>query len=213
MRDRARADATLPNVDVDSGVKTLNSPSLTRNGIPPQRTDGSVAYTSRTVRVFSSSNDNGKMLFFDLGDGDVQAAEVEWAINAIKGNKALLGISTTFSDYNGVGAFSNSGAIAGCAFYDHVDHRAVHVALYNYDMNIGRQYGRTCTTDPDSGRTTDINSTFNEQQFAAASGSRTGPFQRRYGWLARGGWTFDWWRYTNGREAHFYYRQGYWIRF
>lgn len=213
MRDRARSDPTLPNVDVDSGVKTLTNPATTREGLPPRRNDNGGDYTSRSVRVFSSSNGNGKVLFFDLGDFDVRPAEVEWAVKAIKANKALLGISSSFTDYNGVAAFSNTGAIAGCAEYDHADHRAVHDAFFNYDMDIGRQYGRTCTTDPDSGRTTDIGSSFNQQHFAAASGSRTGPFQRRYGWLARGGWTSDWWQLTNGEEAHFYHRHGYWARF
>lgn len=213
MRDRARSDPTLPNVDVDSGVKTLTNPATTREGLPPRRNDNGVDYTSRSVRVFSSSNGNGKVLFFDLGDSDVRPAEVEWAVKAIKANKALLGISSSFTDYNGVAAFSNTGAIAGCAEYGHADHRAVHDAFFNYDMDIGRQYGRTCTTDPDSGRTTDIGSSFNQQHFAAASGSRTGPFQRRYGWLARGGWTSDWWQLTNGEEAHFYHRHGYWARF
>lgn len=154
-----------------------------------------------------------KVLFFDLGDGDVGAAEVEWAIKAIKANKALLGISTSYTDYNGIAAFSNQGEIAECAPYGQVDHRAVHVAFFDYDMNIGRQYGRTCTSDPDSSRTTDIGSSYNEQQFAATSTTRTGQFQRRYGWLAKYSWTPDWWQLTSGREAQFYYRHGYWVRF
>lgn len=55
-------------------------------------------------------------------------------------------------------------------------------------MDIGRQYGRTCSTDPDvaaGGRTGVIPSAQQSDNIAMSGNTRVGPLQKIYAWLAQ----------------------------
>ncbi len=135
----------------------------------------------------------GKLIFFDLGDGDVTAEEVRWAVEAVRGNKSLLGIPTTMPETNAIAPFRHDGSIPNCAFYDHNDHKAVHVALWNYDLINGNQYGRTCDGDVDVFRTNTIPASEHSATIAMSLYQRVGPLQRRYGWMVQSYWDpFSW---------------------
>jgi hypothetical protein len=187
LLDRAAKDSAIP-----SGLSYLGRFEFsgnTRAGIPPQRNDGGNVYTSNSAVAYSSSNGMGTVIFFDLGDADLTAEEVEWAVLAVKKNKSALGIPTDLPDYNGIAASFRNAVYSDCEAYDHRDHKAVHVAFFNYDMNIGRQYGRTCTTDPDRYRTDSLTSAEHGGNWEMSGSTRIGPGRRRYGWVVDGIWT------------------------
>jgi hypothetical protein len=179
---KAASDGAIPNGFTLRG--TYSFPGNTSAGLPPQRFDGtSVPIESRTATVYDVSNGMGKLIFFDLGDGDLTKEEARWALEAVRNNKATLGIPTTMPDTNAIAPYRHDGSYSNCATYDHPDHAAAHQALWNYDMINGKQYGRTCATDPDVFRTNSIPTAEYNATIAMSGTQRVGVLQTRYGWL------------------------------
>lgn len=193
LNDRAATDPTLPTF-VGSSPSTKCFSGNTRAGLPPQRKDGGLPYTSNCAVVYQSTNGYGTAIFFDLGDADLTKEEVEWAVLAVKNNKSYVGVAN-LPDFNIIGGYRNLVNYGtACAVYDHTDHRAVHEALWNYSMGVTVRWGRTCTNDPDSstsngGRTATVTAVDQSSAIAMVGSTRTGTLQKRYGWLIDGYWT------------------------
>ncbi|WP_155385984.1 hypothetical protein [Catellatospora paridis] len=135
---------------------------------------------------------------FDLGDGNLTNAEVIWAFEYVRANRAEKLPLTT--EYGVVAAgFSNLGQhYTACTDYSHHDHRAIHEAVHGTDLipDEGKhpQWGATCgsrTTTvgidtealpANGGRADEITPAFYNANMAGSSAY----FQKRFGWL-RGG--------------------------
>ena len=131
---------------------------------------------------------------FNLGDGDLTADEVTWAIQTVRANRDRLPVG-------------REDDIVGSAYYNasapsftgdtHPDHAAVHDALFDTDQHTpGPQLGRTIPSDPNVTVTAVIDdATYCSMMCvdpppidpdANPDAQRTGVFQRVYGWLAFG---------------------------
>ncbi|MBV1848801.1 hypothetical protein [Catellatospora tritici] len=133
---------------------------------------------------------------FDLGDGNLTDAEVVWAVDYVRANRATRLPLT--NEYGVVAAaYSNlAGHYTACYDYSHHDHRAVHEAIYNNDLidaaGSHPQWGATCgsqtTTvgvDPEvaaGGRSKQITNTHYNENMSTSSSY----FQKRFGWLHNG---------------------------
>jgi hypothetical protein len=218
LNDRAAQDGALPAGFPATHSLTTCFAGNTAAGVPPSRTDGGnlVTVGANCVRVYNATNGNGKLLFFDMGDGDLTKEEVLWAIQKVQANKTTLGIPN-LPHLNAIGAFRNGVMGGTCEFYNHGDHLAVHQALWTYDMDIGRQYGRTCAADPDSlpangGRTNTIPAATQSHNFSMSGATRVGPGERRYGWLTSTYWS-DPAQNRTAPEQIFSQTQSFWGRF
>lgn len=182
-------DSSIPGGFEYSSFSTIELP---KNGYSPERKDDGVTIDSPNVRVYTATNGMGKVLFFDLGDGDLTADEVTWAITSIQSNRSILELPSDLPFYNAIGPFANSG-YKSCAVYAHVDHKAIHTALFHKDFKLsGYQTAATCATDPDVVRTKKVtnDSWTNIWGVDSASYQRIGFGQQYYGWLNSGtrGW-------------------------
>lgn len=209
--NRASYDASVPG----GGFNELSPPTLTGNtlaGVAPRRYDSicncGTPITSRGVKVYDAVNGMGTLVFFDLGDQDVTKEEVQWAVQKVRLNRAAFGIPTNLGEYNAVGAYSHIGSSANCPSYPHNDHRAVHDALWQYDIFSAPQHGNTCAGDPDldSGRTKSLTSSEFASILEGSTTTRVGTFQRRYGWLLEGHWPYV--NTTAERTDYFWTRFG-----
>lgn len=210
--DHYLRDGSIPNLSSPArGTYSLGG--NTRAGLAPLRKDRTTSFVSRSAIVHTAPNGMGAAVFFDLGDGDLMPEEVEWAINAVRANKSLLGIPN-LPDYNVIGAHWNNN-YPNCLPNNHPDHRAIHTALWNYNLNTaGPQYGRTCESDPDRSRTADLPLQANVDNWLLdpdnhITGQRRGPQQRRYGWLRTDGWEAD----SDSATDVFGYRHHFWTRY
>jgi hypothetical protein len=99
---------------------------------------------------------------FDLGDGDLNAGEVTWAIQTVR---ALRGTSLPDLPEAGViGAGYRNLNASGTFVYDHKDHRAEHEALAGVDQGAGPQWARASSNDP----AVDVRQTLDQATFCAA---------------------------------------------
>lgn len=216
---QAFVDATIPNFSTSPSTKCFSGD--TRAGIPPRRKDfgDGTGYTSNCALVYPSSNGYGTLVFFDLGDGDLTAEEVEWAVLAVKNNKSYVGVQNS-PDANAIGGYRNAvqyknldGSVRPCHVYDHTDHKAVHVALYNWSMGgIPVRWGRTCQDDPDAlastGRVSDVAADLHFRTWEMSGNQRVGAGQQQYGWL----WPTFWGTDLTGYDKAYAQRQAFWGR-
>jgi LmbE family N-acetylglucosaminyl deacetylase len=184
---------------------------------PPARVDDGAVYQSPTFQVWADAV--SARVAFDLGDGDLTAEEVTWAIQAVRARRASL--FPIENEYAVIGAsYRNAVPDIGCDVYDHPDHRAVHQALWSTDQGVpGPQWGRTCVNDPDVVATGGRIDVVDEDTFQRAmavdapegdpakypGARRVGAFQVHYGWL-----TGTFWAYRGDEEDR---RQAFWRRF
>lgn len=185
---------------------------------PLRRTvrDGALSF-----RVWADSR--SARVAFDLGDGNLTAAEVTRAIQAVRARRNELFPLTR--EYGVIAAsYSNLRADLGCDVYSHPDHRAVHEAIWTTDQGTpGPQWGRTCVNDPDvrgtGGRVEDVDAdTFARAMAVDAptwdpsrhpDARRRGAFQIHYGWLRPAYWEAS----SRDGTAQFDRRQAFWRRF
>jgi len=172
--------ATDPAIPGDFTYLGVKGP-FPSNGVTLNTVDNGVTVASdRTARVWLDRQGMGAAIAFDLGDGDLTADEVKWALETVQSNRAVLGINTTLPDYNVLGSFRNS-TNPNCAIYNHSDHTAVHVALWNDDFGVAYRAAATCATDPDASRTKVVTS----ESASASWASDSKAFQQSYGWLGQ----------------------------
>ncbi len=202
---RADRDGAVPRFSDSSSTMTLSSSTYgtPSDGEPTRRDDGTF-YSSRSVRIHAATNGMGRLIFFHLGDQDLRATEVTWALNAVRDNKAAFGLPN-LPDYNVLGAFAND-RYGSCDFYNHPDHMAVHSALRSYAWS-GPQLGRTCPTDPYRSKFAEVDTAVHDENFGlGVNNFRSGIFQHHFGWLA-----LDHWGYP-GRGAAYDRQQDFWSR-
>lgn len=186
-------DVAVPGGFSDSNYTTITLPDI--GSTNPGHVDNGIFYPDRTVRVYNSITGNGvmgKVLFFNLGNNDLTKLETIWALKSIMNNKSILGIPS-LPFYTMIGPFSHTIAnnYPNCQTYDHIDHYAIHDALYNYDFAMPKpsfQAAATCATDPDylvNPRTGYISTKAFKNAFSVNSTTlqRTGFFQKDYGWM------------------------------
>jgi LmbE family N-acetylglucosaminyl deacetylase len=166
----------------------------TTDGTAPSRIDNGVRHTSACAEVYASAL--GARVIFDLGDTDLTSAEVIWALQAVRTNRAQLSIPRlpefevlAAAFYNATAPGSGTPAYSDCDYYGHPDHHAIHAALWNTHVGAGPQYARTCDSDPDvaatSGRTSFVDTDTQAAAFEvdATTKQRRGASAVAYGWL------------------------------
>ena len=137
--------------------------------------------------------DDSARVVFDLGDGQLRADEVTWAIQATRELRGEHFATTAEGDVVGA-AFANTG-LPDCVAYDHPDHVAVHDALGATDQETGgAQLARTCESDPDASVLAEVDEELHDAVWNVSPGNadpagnpavqREGVAQRVYGWLA-----------------------------
>lgn len=209
LNQQAINDASIPNgtwtctTTADFSGLTPDPAGPATGGLDPTGLDTNGArVVSRKATVCNASNGtHGKVIFWDLGDGDLTEAEVLWAVQKTRANKSVLGIPTNLPDFNAVVPFVHNvdangvPLYSGCEPYPNRDHLRVHNVAYSQDIAPGKQWGRTCSNDTDSqtvngGRQNTIPTT---QWNAQVAGSAThGPGRCRSataGWSKAGGTT------------------------
>lgn len=145
------------------------------------------AATGRNAGFDVFIGERSARVVFDLGDGTLQQDVVAWAFRTVRSRvRPLLPVQV---EYGAIGA-AYYNTLPGAPYYDHVDHHAVHLALWHVDFGLpGPQWCRTPHIDPDvaatGGRTEAISPAIYKAATAIdAHGQRLGHYQRIYGWLA-----------------------------
>lgn len=135
------------------------------------------------------------LLIFNLGDGDLEQNEVEWACMSAQEAKAD-GDLPDLPENAVIGAcYHNAvdyGKQDGCRYYDHPDHHAVHLAVWNTNFGVsGHQWAATAHCDPEVGRTDEIPRSIHDHAFERNPNERKiGVYQRAYGWMHAEYWDY-----------------------
>lgn len=151
----------------------------------PMRDDGGTLVASTIADVWHDAEGRGSLVAFDLGDGDLTPAEVEWAVRAVLDDRDAFGIGD-LPVGRMLGAYSYDGAVDGCFPYPHPDHAAVASTLASVDLGAASQSWATCSLDPatGAGEPTPVS-----DATASAAFGDGGAFPTAYGWL--GPWPLD----------------------
>lgn len=199
-------DPSLPASFVYEGVQG----PFDRRGYRLCRFDGDDCVSDRTAEVYSSSR--GSIAWFNLGDADLTAEEVEWALTTVRDNAAAFGIDTSLESRSLIGASYWNHSHPECASYAHDDHRAVHEALWDTDFAVGYQAAATCAADPRASVERHVSMTSFDTAFRVSGEQRIGAHPVHYGWLAAdapGYWPGDY----EGQDKVFHRKQSFWVRF
>ncbi len=186
-------DSAVPGGFSATNYTTVNLPLI--GTTTPGHVDNGTFIADRSVRIYNSTNGTGtmgKVLFFNLGNNDLTTAEAVWALKSIMNRRSTLGLPN-LPFYTMIGPFSHttSNSYPNCQIYDHIDHYAIHDALFNYNLGMPTpsfQAAATCATDPDyqvNPRTAWVSSTAYDNAFYVnpVTLQRVGFFQRDYGWM------------------------------
>lgn len=166
-----------------------------------------------TVRIGARS----ARFVFDLGDGDLSVSDVLAALAHVRGTRGQLLPDLPEGDVVG-SAYLNM-ADPDHYPYTHRDHRAVHEALWNHDLDLpGAQWAATYAGDPDARadgrveRVADLSWQYLVE--ITPEGRRLGRFQQAYGWLGFFGPDGRWLTGEhNDRETLISQVQTFWARF
>lgn len=161
-----------------------------------------------TAEVWTSPQ--AAVVWFNLGDGDLTANEVAWAITTVQENQAALGIDSSLRPSSLIGASFWNAAHPDCFVYEHDDHWAVHAALWHIDFGMGQQLAATCRSDPEAARSEQVSLAAFDRAFETASTTRIGAHTVFYGWLwgeHPGYWPGDY----DGQNELFHRHQSFWV--
>ena len=206
MEAMARTDSALPASFTYAGVKG----PFDSLGTEVCRFDDGDCVSDRTAEVWTSYI--AAVVWFNLGDGDVTADEVRWAITTVRDNRTALGINDTLRNHNLIGAGYWNDTHPGCSDYAHADHGAVHEALWNTDFDVGYQAVPTCKSDPNVTRIEEVSYEHFHDAFEVSGNTRVGWHPVHYGWLMSGDpgyWRGDY----ESQDFEFHRTQHFWIRF
>lgn len=119
----------------------------------------------------------------DGGDGRLTAAFV---LESLTRARSVLDRLPVAGERDAVCAAYWNDSVAGSWLYTHPDHTAVRDALRSSDLGLpGGQWGRTALGDPGAARVEEIPAEeYDRLMGVDEDGTRTGAFQRAYGWLA-----------------------------
>lgn len=217
MNKMAHYDETIPNGFSLNDYTTVTLPNPNGYGHIDSTNNANPVISDGTVRVYTGDNGYGKILFFNLGDGDLTQQEVEWAVSSVMANRSLFDLPS-YPFYNAIGNFYNKN-YSNCAVYSHPDHLAVHKALYYRNFGFtAYQTAATCETDPDTVRTRNVTWVpWSHAMLVRNDGTRYGYLQKYYGWLRyveanpAGGWPYDGSLTTQNKT--FMRHQSFWQRF
>lgn len=163
----------------------------------------------RTGKVWVDSSDRGALVSFDLGDGDLTADEVAWALETVRDHREDLGLDTELPESGIIGASFANRDHPDCFAYDHPDHHAVHEALYEHDFGAGPQTAATCRSDPRADRFETVTQASVEAAFEVDGEQRVGAHATAYGWLHEDFYPID----RNGQDELFHSHQAFWTRY
>jgi LmbE family N-acetylglucosaminyl deacetylase len=145
---------------------------------------------------------------FDFPDGGLQSQNLVTANELVRSMKGSL--LPDLPDFQAMAASFWNANYPNCRRYDHPDHRAVHVGVYQNDLDTQVQRGRTCATDPDAVYFRQVSA--NNWRTLAGSpdflenGGDPGIFRQSYGWLR------DEWEMSEDESMHFSRQQSFWQR-
>ncbi|MBO0611041.1 hypothetical protein [Myceligenerans salitolerans] len=164
---------------------------------------------ARSAKVWEDRQDRGNVVFFDLGDGDLTADEVGWALRTVRRHPEAFGIDPAMPEAGAVGAFANEHG--GCFSYPHPDHVAVHRALATESFGLPFQAAATCA---DSAADTVVRRAVSREAATNAFGvgpddTRTGAHTGSYGWLHDSYYPLD----PEGQDELFTRVQWFWVRY
>jgi hypothetical protein len=193
--------ATDPSIPGDWVAQGEKGPFPSK-GVSLRVDDGAgLIQASTGARVWLDAQGRGAAVSFDLGDGDLTAAEVRWAVETVRDNRAALGINSTLPNWNVLGAFANT-QYANCQIYGHADHTALHDAFWNVDFGAFYQSAASCATDPDGVRTQVVGDNATNTAWGPA-----GAFKTQFGWLGN-------YALTQSQAGSVFMRtQSFWTRF
>lgn len=206
LQEMASADQGMPATYTYEGVKG----PFDSLGYTVCRHDDGGCIPDRTAEVWTSPT--AAVVWFNLGDGDLTASEVEWAITTARDNRSELGIDASLPPVRLIGASYWNSTHPGCFVYEHDDHRAAHDALWNVDFGVGEQLAATCAADPAAARNLQVSAALVEHAFETSGPTRIGAHVVNYGWLGSGDpvhWAGD----PSGQNELFHRHQTFWVRF
>ncbi|MBH0022664.1 hypothetical protein [Salinibacterium sp. SWN248] len=211
--DMVQEDETIPGRFADP---VTSAPLPDPNGVVCRIDETDECTVSTTVDVYRDLDDRGALLVFDLGDGDLSDAEVEWALRATLDTfvPELVGDDATIAGI--VGSYSTpEGGYAGCFAYPHPDHIAIDTVLWATDFGAGFQAAATCATDPRRQLFDRVSDAATAAAFATEPVEnsddvyRTGAHTANYGWLHATYYPVA----SHGESELFRQDQTFWVRY
>ena len=198
-----------PSIPQSFDYQGLAGPFESR-GFTLCRFDGEACVSDRTAAVYTSPQ--ASIAWFNLGDGDLTAGEVEWALATVRDNAPRFGIDASLQSTSQIGASYWNDSYPECATYAHDDHRSVHEALWQIDFGLGHQAVATCAADPRVSLERHVSAASFDAAFRVSGVQRIGAHPVHYGWLAAdapGYWPGDY----EGQAEVFHRKQSFWVRF
>ena len=192
METMATVDSGLPATYNEAGVKgpfdalghTIcrydDGPDAAPDSDTPPSEDND-CNDDRTAQVWTAPT--GAVVWFNLGDGDLTAEEVDWALVTVRDNRSALGIDASLPNRSLLGASYWNRSHTGCYVYDHDDHLAVYETLWNTGFGMGDQSAATCASDPDASPYAPVSRQQFDHAFATSGATRVGAHVVHYGWL------------------------------
>lgn len=208
MEDMSAHDPSLPGRLKDLGTKGP-FPGGGAQVCRRDRDERACGEGARSVRVWQDERGRGALVAFDLGDGDLSAEEVVWAVDTVRRHREDLGLPADLPEGDLVGASFSNLEHPDCYVYEHPDHRAVHDALHEHDFGVGRQLGATCRSDPAADLLETVSRAGVEAAFAREGRTRVGAHNANYGWLHTESYPVD----RHGQDTLFHAEQAFWTRF
>jgi hypothetical protein len=171
-----------PSVPGDFGAPRVVGPFDDPKGVVCRvdAADGPCTSRNTSAQVWTDRLDRGVVVLFDLGDGDLEPDEIQWAVQQVRDHRTDFGIDPSLSESGAVGAFANHSG--SCFEYPHHDHVAVHDALRSSDLGLEYRAAATCADDADIGRRVSdrsVDAAFRVDE----DGTRAGAHTSAYGWL------------------------------
>ena len=204
----SQSDPTIPG---NFGMRaTIIAPEQT--GLELCRVDGEDAVNecgedAREVWLWMDQEERGAVLMFNLGDGDLEVPEVQWAINSLLTHWVDWGLPIDVQPSALIAGFSNYSSDA-CYTYPHPDHYAIEQTLYSIDFGVGPQVGATCFRDPRRSFTAIVSMDATDAAFALGkNGERLGAHGRHCGWLHQDTYPVARWR----QSTLFHRVQSFWV--
>lgn len=102
---------------------------------------------AREVWLWIDRQGKGAVAMFNLGDGNLNVPEVDWAVSSLIEQWEDWGLPADWPPKALIGGFSNYSS-ERCYTYPHPDHHAVEQALSSINFGVGPQLGATCFLDP-----------------------------------------------------------------
>lgn len=175
------SDETLP-ADFPDDPETVSG--LDAGSARIGRDDDGSTTTGREALAWPDADGRGGLVAFDLGDGDLTAAEVEWAVEQVTEDPGRFGLDEQAPD-RVLGAYTAPDDARDCFPYPHPDHAAVAEAITSTDLAEEQGYA-TCAATPGEG---DVEESTVSDSAADAAFGEGGAFPEHYGWL--GTWSLD----------------------